>query len=142
MAAERPLDFYPHRTFDKLRYSDDDRQGHINNAVYTTFLETGRVEILFNPGNPLKPPHTSFVIARLELDFIAEANWPGTVEIGTRVLSFGRSSFRLDQSVFQNGKPVAAAQTVIVLVDNTTRRSTPLPKAMIERLTPYLRPDN
>jgi acyl-CoA thioester hydrolase len=142
MAAERPLDFYPHRTFDKLRYGDTDRQGHVNNAVFTTFLETGRVEILFEHAHPAKPERTSFVIARLELDFRAEVNFPGSVDIGTRVLAFGRSSFRLDQSVFQNGVCVATAETVIVLMDDTTRKSTPLPEAMIERLARYLRPDN
>lgn len=141
VATMHPLEFYPHRTFDKLRYSDDDRQSHINNAVYTTFLETGRVEILFDDENPLKPEGTSFVIARLELDYLAEANWPGRVDIGTRIVAFGKSSFHIEQTVYQQARPVAAAKTVIVLMDNATRRSTPLPASMIERLSAYLKPD-
>ena len=36
------LDQFPLRTRDKLRYADTDRQGHVNNAVFATFLETGR----------------------------------------------------------------------------------------------------
>lgn len=142
MTTLRPLDFYPHRTFEKLRYGDTDRQDHVNNAVFTTFLETGRVEILFDQVNPIKPPGTSFVIARLELDYRAEVNWPGTVEIGTRITGFGRSTVRLDQSVFQNGRCVATGQTVIVLTDDSTHRSTPLPASLIERLSKYLRPDD
>ncbi len=50
MAEAEPtptLEDFPHRTFDKLRYGDTDRQGHVNNAVFATFLETGRVEMLF-----------------------------------------------------------------------------------------------
>jgi acyl-CoA thioesterase FadM len=30
-------------TYDKLRYNDTDRQGHVNNAIFATFFETGRV---------------------------------------------------------------------------------------------------
>ena len=44
----------------------------------------------------------AFVIARLELDFLSEINWPGEVEIGTAVTEVGRSSFKLFQTVFQD----------------------------------------
>jgi hypothetical protein len=47
------LDQFPSRTYEKLRYADTDRQGHINNAVFATMLETGRVEVLYNPSQPL-----------------------------------------------------------------------------------------
>ena len=41
------LDDFVALSREKLRYSDTDRQGHVNNAVFSTFLETGRVELLF-----------------------------------------------------------------------------------------------
>lgn len=115
---------FPLRAIDKLRYADTDRQGHINNAVFATFLETGRVEVIF--GQALTDAGASFVIARLELDFLSEVNWPGEVEIGTSVLDIGRSSFRLFQSVFQDGSPVAKAVTIIVQMNESTRKSHPL----------------
>ena len=43
MTPEVSLQYHPLRTFDKLRYADTDRQGHINNAVFATFLDTGRL---------------------------------------------------------------------------------------------------
>jgi acyl-CoA thioester hydrolase len=43
-----PADF-PFLTFDKIRYADTDRQGHVNNAVYATFLETGRERLRSEP---------------------------------------------------------------------------------------------
>src|SRR5882762_5091599 len=79
------LEDYPLRTFDTVRYGDTDRQGHVNNAAFATFCETGRVTFFFQGSQPLPPPGTSFVIARLILDFRAELAWPGTVDIGTRV---------------------------------------------------------
>ena len=45
---------FPLKTYDKIRYADTDRQGHVNNAVFSTFLETGRVKILYNPDYPIK----------------------------------------------------------------------------------------
>lgn len=126
------LDAFALRTGDKLRYGDTDRQGHVNNAVFATFLETGRVELLYNEA--LADLGAAFVIARLELDFLAEVNWPGEVEIGTAVLDVGRSSFKLFQKVFQDGKPVAQAVTVIVQMSESTRRSQPLSERARERL--------
>lgn len=134
----RTFDGFPLKATDKLRYADTDRQGHINNAVFATFLETGRVEVIF--GEELADKGASFVIARLELDFLAEANWPGEVQIGTAVKEVGRSSFKLIQKVFQDGKPVAQALTVIVQMNNETRRSHPLTQAARERLEKLMSP--
>lgn len=128
------LDDFPARTFDKVRYADTDRQGHVNNAAFATFCETGRVEFLFDPERPLYPPGAAFVIARLALDLRAEVRWPGTVDIGTRVEQIGRSSLTLKQALFQGERLVATAETVIVLMDEETRRSTPLPQATVDTL--------
>ena len=72
MTQTPTLDDYPARAFDKLRYGDTDRQGHVNNAVFATFFETGRVELLLAADRPLIGPGTSLVLARLEVDLVAE----------------------------------------------------------------------
>ena len=46
------LDSFPIITDCKIRYADTDRQGHVNSGVFSTFLEVGRSEILFNPHTP------------------------------------------------------------------------------------------
>jgi len=124
---------YPSWARDTIRYCDTDRQGHVNNAVFVTLLETGRVPILYSRERPILEPGTAFVIARLELDFKSELNWPGEAKVGTRVQSIGRSSIRLQQAIFQNDVCAANAETVIVLMDETTRRSRPLSEAAIAR---------
>jgi len=134
------LDNFPFQTFDKLRYADTDRQGHVNNAVFSTFLETGRVEMLYAPGNPLASEHGEFVIASLNLDFLTEIHWPGRIEIGTGVRSVGNSSFRLAQGLFQDGHCAAAAETVIVQMDERTRKSCPLSGKARTFLTAHLLP--
>ncbi len=123
----RPLEAYPSRTSADIRYSDLDRQGHVNNAVFATFSEIGRVAFLHDPERPLAVEGTSFVVARLEIDFHEELHWPGAVEIGTGVTEIGRSSFRIAQGIFSGGRLAASVAGVLVMTDVRTRRSTPLP---------------
>ncbi|MFN8381850.1 MAG: thioesterase family protein [Anaerolineales bacterium] len=123
---ELKLDDFPLITFDKIRYADTDRQGHVNNANFSSFLETGRVEVLYNTRYPILVDGSSFVIASLKLEFLNEITWPGEVNIGTGVLKIGNSSMTIFQRLFQENKCVANAETVIVQVDNITRRSSPL----------------
>ncbi|MBN2555107.1 MAG: acyl-CoA thioesterase [Anaerolineales bacterium] len=133
------LDEFPFQTYDKLRYADTDRQGHVNNAVFSTYFETGRMELLYDSGNPLAS-EGEFVIASLKLDFLAEVHWPGRIEIGTGVREVGNSSFRLAQALFQDGRRVAAAETVIVQIDERTRKSCPLSEKTRTFLTAHLLP--
>lgn len=92
MTNQPKLEDFPLISYDKIRYADTDRQGHVNNAVFSTFLETGRVEILYNPEYPVKNRESNFVIASLKLDFLNEIAWPGQIDIGTGVLKIGNSS--------------------------------------------------
>jgi YbgC/YbaW family acyl-CoA thioester hydrolase len=98
LSPPRTLETYPCRAVDVLRFADTDRVGHVNNAAFATFCESGRVALLYDPKQPLAPAGTNFVIARLVLDFRAEINYPGTVEIGTAVARVGRSSATLHQA--------------------------------------------
>ena len=63
---------------------------------------------------------------KLNLDLLAEINWPGRVEIGTAVTKIGNSSVNFYQGLFQNGRCVATAETVIVQMNEQTRKSHPL----------------
>jgi acyl-CoA thioester hydrolase len=122
------------KTFDKLRYADTDRQGHVNNAVFASFLETGRVELLYGGPKPLITNNKSFVLASVQIDFLAELLWPGQLDIGTAVSKTGKSSIHLFQILYCDGKAVAKASSVVVQVDNDTRKSTPLSKIALQAL--------
>jgi acyl-CoA thioester hydrolase len=118
-------------TYDKLRYNDTDRQGHVNNAVFATFCETGRVAFLYDEKLNLAAPGCEFVVARLAIDFRAELYFPGKVDIGTRVLRTGRSSFVFGQGVFKDDLCVATAESVGVQMNKETRHAQQLTPAMI-----------
>ncbi len=122
-------------TSDKIRYCDTDRQGHVNNAVFSSFFETGRTEILYNPAHPLACPNCSFVIARIQLDFLNEITWPGEIMIGTRISKIGKSSLQIEQGLYQKEKCVAFAQTAVVQVNEETKKSVSLDDEAIKVLS-------
>ena len=122
------------QTFEKLRYPDTDRQGHVNNAAFAAMFETGRVEILYDTDQPLASPDCAFVIVHLSIDFSSEINWPGQVEIGTGVSKIGRSSVTFEQALFQKERLTATAKTVVVHMNESTRKSEPLNDMAVQRL--------
>ncbi|MBV9785220.1 MAG: acyl-CoA thioesterase [Acidisphaera sp.] len=117
-------------TRETCRYGDTDRQGHINNAVFATFCESGRVALLAEGADTPGPPGCAFVIVRLVIDFRAELLWGDVVDIGTAVVRVGKSSLALAQGLFRGEQCVATSESVLVLMDETTRRATPLPPAL------------
>ena len=128
---------YPHRTADIIRYADLDPQGHVNNAVFATYFETGRVAMFRNPDLGIGVPEGTFVLVRAEINFMRELRWPGSVEIGTALAEFGRTSFKVVQVIFNDGACAAAGRFTMVLVDKPTRRARPLTEDVIARLSQW-----
>ncbi|MCT1829172.1 MULTISPECIES: acyl-CoA thioesterase [Brevibacterium] len=126
-----PADF-PLTTTDKLRYSDTDRQGHINNAVFATFFETGRVEIISQIDRHSEVSDREFVLARITIDYLQEVHWPGTVTIGSRISRVGTSSLTVEQVIFVDETVCARAESVMVQIRTSTRRSEPFDDATRE----------
>jgi acyl-CoA thioester hydrolase len=115
---------------DRLRYGDLDAQGHVNNAVYATFSESGRIAFLQDRQITPQGDRHAFVVARLTIDFVAELHFPGTVSIATRPVRIGRSSLTFEQIMLSADRLVSRAQSTVVLIDSQSRRSTPFPDTM------------
>ncbi len=116
---------YPLRTHDKLRFSDTDKQGHINNAVYSTFYETGRTQTFEQAHKVADTQDCEFVIAQVTIQYLKEMHWPGTVEVGSRIQRVGNSSIVLEQAVFQDGNLCSKAESVCVQINTASRKSQP-----------------
>jgi acyl-CoA thioester hydrolase len=129
---------FPSRAVDTIRYGDLDPQGHVNNAVFATYFETGRVHMFRTPDLGVGVDGASLILARTEIDFLRELRWPGTVEIGTGIEAFGRSSFTVAQAIFRDGTCAATGRATLVFFDTATRRSRPLAEILVQRLSKYL----
>jgi acyl-CoA thioester hydrolase len=125
---------FPHWTTDTIRYGDLDRQNHVNNAVFLTFMETGRVLVLREPSYGLLVPDTEYAMVRAVLDFRSEMRWPGTAEVGTAIARIGTSSITLSQAVFVGERCTASGEVTVVLIDAKTRKPRPFPPELAERV--------
>jgi acyl-CoA thioester hydrolase len=125
------LEDFPHRMTDNVRYADLDPNQHVNNAVYATYFETGRVTLVKDRSFGLVPPGLTWMLVRLDMHFRAELRWPGIIDMGLGVGKFGRTSVTFDQVLFSEGRCVASAQSVTVLIDESTRKPTPLTEEII-----------
>lgn len=133
---------------DVLRFADLDPNGHVNNIAYAVFCENGRVEFRESHNPKMETgagmetaAGTDFVIVRFAIDYIGALYYPGVVEVGTRALGVGRSSYRLGQGLFDADRCVATAESVIVCIDPETRRSRPIPDGLRQSLLGGLDPD-
>ena len=133
------LEDFPYRLADNVRYADLDPNQHVNNAVYATYFETGRVTLMKDRNYGLMPPGVTWIMVRLDIHFRAELRWPGAIETGLGVSKFGRTSVTFDQVVFSEGKCVASAQSVSVLIDEKTRTPSRLTSGIVRSFQPWLR---
>ncbi len=133
--ADSNRESYKHWTSVNIRYGDTDRQGHLNNAVYCTFFESGRCAFLFDDkGESLAGEGKNFVIVKITLDYLVEINFPGVVEVGSRIIKIGNSSFTVGQALFKDGVCCSTAESIIVQLDANTKRSSPITSQLMEVL--------
>ena len=108
-----------------IRWRDVDAYGHVNNAVFLTYLEEARdrlVTSLFGDDG------WDFVIARVAIDYRAELNQDdGEAIVRCRVTGSGASSVRTAEEVRKtDGTLAAEAESVVVARNPETGRSRPL----------------
>jgi acyl-CoA thioester hydrolase len=137
--ANPNLEDFPYRLADNVRFADLDPNQHVNNAVYATYFETGRVTLMKDRTFGLTPEGLAWIMVRLDIHFRAELKWPGTIEMGLGVSKFGRTSVTFDQVVFSEGKCVASSQSVSVLIDDFSRRPVPLTDEIKKNFEPWWR---
>ncbi len=129
-------DGFHHWVSHTIRYNDQDPVGHVNNAVMATFLEQGRTAFVYPMMKEYAEPSLEIVLARIEIDYLRELNFPGTVDIASKVARVGTKSITLHHGVFEGGSDTCVATGVCTLVffDKTARTSTHPPEALHQRL--------
>ena len=127
----------PHHSTMDLRFNDQDILGHVNNIVFASAYEHGRVAFLFNDKNNIPPKDTQFVIVQIEINYLAEMHFPGEIEIATAITRFGTSSIQLYQMLRHKGKITSTATSTIVLTNKNTNKSTPITQPMREYLLAF-----
>ncbi|MFA6243003.1 MAG: thioesterase family protein [Candidatus Hydrogenedentales bacterium] len=119
-----------------VRWGDMDAYGHVNNAVFFTYFECGRIAYFEHIGvkdrsesNPLAP-----ALASATINFRQQLHFPAELEVGTRVTKIGRTSFGMEHVLLRSGTEdvVADGTSVMVYVDYRVGKSTPIPDSLRE----------
>ena len=113
-----------------MRFRDCDPLGHVNNAVYLTYLEQARLHCwraLWGFGEPgSRVP--GVIMARAEIDYLMPAHYGQTLEIRIDLAAIGRTSFTYDYEIVdEQNRSVASARTVQVMCDYATAKPVPIP---------------
>lgn len=121
----------PGTTFEhefEVRFRDCDAFGHVNNAVYLSYLEQTRIEAWHRMMGTSGMPG-SLILARVEIDYRLPATFGDRLRVRQRVAAIGTKSFTL-QCEIENVRTmalVAEARTVMVMYDYAAGKSIAIP---------------
>ena len=117
---------YTYFETEKIRFSDTDMLGHVNNVAFAALLESGRTAYGQNMLAHHMPNDVLIVMARVEIDYRREVHWPSTVDIGCRITNIGRTSYIIGQGIFLGDTCTTTGRTTLVIINRQTRRPTPM----------------
>lgn len=113
-----------------VRFRDIDAMGHVNNAVFFTYLETARVDYMRNvvwktTGRNLL--EAGLILAEISCQFKVPIFYGQSVEVGSRVVEMRNSSFLIDHRIDADGQLAALGQGVVVYYDYQAGKSVRIP---------------
>jgi acyl-CoA thioester hydrolase len=107
---------FTHWSTDRVRWGDQDGARHINNVAYAEYLENARLELIIERVLPHKAKGDNFTVRRVTIEYLGMGSYPGTVEVGSRVVEVGQTSFTVGHGVFMGDQCLATGETVHVHV--------------------------
>jgi acyl-CoA thioester hydrolase len=137
------LTIYPYRFELATRSNDVDLQRHLNNVRLMEFYQEGRVLFYraLRDEFQLERVHgLRTLVVHQAVDFLGEVKYPGLVTLAIGVLHVGNTSYTLGLALFQEGRCVGLASTVIVHA--TQEGAAPLSAQMREVLQKKLLPED
>ena len=134
--SERP---FRHATRIDIRFRDCDPLGHVNNAVYATYFEVARFSYWREALGYARAEGFSFIMARVEVNFRAQAHAGEALDVRVRVGRIGHRSFTFDYEIvaIADGRLVADGSSVQVMFDYAAQQSRPVPDAFRARVTAF-----
>lgn len=119
------------------RFSDTDALGHISNTALPVWFEQARTPVfqIFHPS--LDAKDWRLILARVEIDLLAQSYWAKTVRITSGIGRIGNSSFQVVQEAFQEGQKIARGVAVLIHFDYAAGKAVPIPDAIRETLAQH-----
>lgn len=113
----------------QLRYNDCDDRGHVNNAVYLTYFELGRMEVWRAIGAGHEP---TFIVAEARVSYRSPAHLGDSLAVEVEIGEIRNKAWVWTYRVvdMRDGRLVAEGETTQVMYDFAARRSVPIPDAL------------
>lgn len=128
---ELKTDSFKYRTDLEIRFTDVDVMGHINSAVYFTYMEIGRTKY-WKQAIQWNWNKTGVVIGKAENTYVNPIHLGDQISIYVRTSRIGHTSFDLEYIIVKqkNGKEMVCCKgkTSCVVVDYETKRPVPIPE--------------
>ena len=103
-----------------VRFDDLDVQWHVNNAAVVVMLQEARVLFGINLALPhLHDLGLRSVVVAMNVEYAAEINHPGPVEISSGILRLGTTSFTFAQVIRQNGVGCVYATVTLAITGDS-----------------------
>lgn len=120
----------------EVRFRDLDALGHVNNAVFLTYLESARLAYWLQVTGRRDLANMDVILARAEVDFRSPVSYGERLAVGVRCASVRRSSLVLEQAIAAAAgeRLVAEARKVLVHYDYAAGRPVPIPETLRQRL--------
>jgi acyl-CoA thioester hydrolase len=132
------MDGYRHVYSQEVAFRDLDAFGHVNNAVYLTYIENARIGYVRDVLGIESLEGLLLIVASVKIDFRSRANLGEVIEIGSRTTRVGTKSFDLDHEIrSQDGRLVAEVSTTLVAFDYDADNTMPIPPDWKERIENY-----
>ena len=98
----------------QTRWIDMDEFGHVNNAVFLSYIEDARITFFkrWNLCNKKK----SIIVASLKIDYISQIVHPSSLIVGQKISRIGNKSFDIESAVFILDEKVPVALTIVTCV--------------------------
>ncbi len=139
------LDSFKYKTTVETRFADFDMLGHVNNAVYFTYMEIARTKYWAQAVN-WNWKKTGVIIAKACVDYIDPILPEDKISIYVRTSRIGKSSFDLEYLIvkIKNGDEVICSKgkTVCVAFDYINNVSTSIPQDERTKMVVFEQLDN
>ena len=119
-----------------VRFRDIDALGHVNNAVYFTYMESARTEYWMKIFGVEDLPKLGFIVAHAECDFRVPARYGNEIEVSLKTSSVRNSSFVWEYEIRNalTSEIFAVGKTIQVYYDYSKLKSAPVPDEVREKL--------
>ena len=132
------MDGFRHVWPQEVTFRDLDVFGHVNNAVYLTYIENARIGYLREVLGIESLEDLLVIVAKVDIDFRSRASLGEVLEVGTRVSRIGTKSFDVEHEIQgPDGRLVARAETTLVTFDYRGDSTMPVPDLWRERIETY-----